>query len=61
MDSSHRGGVSIVYREDTGWQVEGATRYGMNVVSFKITVGRKHWYISRSYLPPNDQQTVHRV
>ena len=38
----HMGGIAIIWREETGWQVEGTTNYGTNVVSFTITVGWKH-------------------
>ena len=32
----------------------------MNVVIFTITMGRKRWYVVRSYVPPNDQPAVHQ-
>ena len=41
----HRGGISIVWKEEAGWYVEGVTKYGTNVVSFTITTGWKRWCI----------------
>ena len=29
--------------------------------SFKITAGRKRWYVVGEYVPPNDQPTLHQV
>ena len=55
----HRGGISIVWREEAGWQVEGATIFGSNVVSFTITEGQKIWYVVGSYVPTNNQPVVH--
>ena len=37
------------------------TIFGSNVVSFKITAGRKLWYVVGAYVPPNNQPTVYRV
>ena len=30
----HRGGIAVAWRVKAGWQVEGFTNYGPNVVSF---------------------------
>ena len=54
-------GITIIWIEDTGWQVEGVTKYITNVVSFMITVVRKCWFIVGAYMPPNDQSAVHWV
>ena len=53
-ESIHRGGISIVWKEEARWKVEYATNYGMNLVSFTITVGWKRWYGIGSNMPPND-------
>ena len=60
-ESRHRGGIAVVCREAAGWQVEGVTHYGPNVVSFKIYAGWNHWYVVGAYMPPNNQLAVHRV
>ena len=31
------------------------------MVSFTITLGRKHWYVVGEYVPPNNQPAVQRV
>ena len=61
VESHHRGGVPIIWQEEVGCRVEVATNYGLNVLSFKIMVGWKRWYVFRAYVPPNNQPTVHRV
>ena len=55
------GAVISVWREEAGYQVEGETIFGPNVVSFTVTAGRKLWYFDRAYVPPNNQPTVHQV
>ena len=40
-ESRHLGRTAIVWRGDTGSQVKGATIFGLNLVSFTITAGRK--------------------
>ena len=35
----HRGGISMIWREEAGWQVEDAMIFGPNVVSFTIMAG----------------------
>ena len=61
MESRHRGRISIVWSEKAGWQVEGTTNYGSNVVSFIIKLGWELSYLDRAYVPPNNQLMVHRV
>ena len=41
--------------------MEGATNYKPNVVSFKITVGWKRWFVVNAYVTSNEQPVVHRV
>ena len=60
-ESRHRGGITIVWREESGCKVESATSFGMNVVIFTITVERKFWYVVGAYITLNDQPTVHQV
>ena len=45
-ESKHQVRFYKVWREDKGWQVRGVTRFGSNVVIFKIMVGRKQWYVA---------------
>ena len=60
-DRRHRGEIAIVWREEEGWQVEGTSKFGINVVSFIVTLVRKCWYIVGAYLTPNDQPAINRV
>ena len=53
--------ISIFWRNELCWQVEGTTIFGPNVVSFTITAGQKQWYVFGAYAPPNNQLKVHRV
>ena len=59
--SRHQGGIFIVWREEEGWEVEGAWRFGPNVVSFTVTSGQKCWYVVGEYVPPNDLPVVHQI
>ena len=61
MEIRHMGGIVIICQEEAGWQVESATRFGLNVVSFTITEGWKLWYVVRAYIPPFWQPMVHQV
>ena len=49
-ESRHMGGITIVWREEAGSQVEGASSFGTNVLSLTITEVRKHWYIFGAYI-----------
>ena len=60
-ESRHRGGISVVWREDAGWQVEGIINFGPNVASFLLTLGSRRWYVARAYVPPNDAPAVHHA
>ena len=60
-DSRHQGGIAIFWREAEGWGVDRVRSFGPNVASFIIKLGRKCWYIVRSYMPPNDLPTVHWI
>ena len=53
-DIRHRGEITLVWREETGWQVESVTVFGLNMVSFTITAGQKRWYVVGAYVTPND-------
>ena len=33
-ENRHRGGIIIIWREESGWHVEGAASFGPNVVKF---------------------------
>ena len=51
----------MVWRDKSGWQIEGIFNYGPNVLSFLLTEGLHRWYIVGAYVPPNDAPTVSRV
>ena len=53
--------IAIAWRQEEGWQLEGATKYGPNVESFTIMVGWRQWYMVRVYVSPNDQPTEGQV
>ena len=38
---------------------EGTTKYGPNVVSFMIKEGWEKSFVVKSYVTPNNQQTLH--
>ena len=44
-DIRNRGRIPIVWQEEEGCQVEGATSFIPNVVSTAITVRQKLWYV----------------
>ena len=60
-ESSHRRWIAIIWSEEAGWQVEEATHYGTNMVSFKIMAEWKRCYVVEAYVPPNNQLVVHRA
>ena len=58
MEIRHQGGVSVVWREYAGWQVEEIFSFGRNVASFLLTSGSRRWYIVGAYVPPNDVPAI---
>ena len=59
VESSHRGGVTVVWREEAGLQVEVVANFGQNMVSFLLTAGSRRWYFFGEYMPPNDAPMVY--
>ena len=57
VETRHLVGIAVICREDSGWQVKGETSFGLNVVNFTITAGRKGWYVVRAYVIPNNKTT----
>ena len=55
------GGVAVTWRANVGWQVEGFSNFGPNVVSFWGMTGRRRWYVVGAYVPSNNNPTVARV
>ena len=53
------GCIAIIWQEEVGWQVEGTTNYGPNVVCLVIMVVWKIWYVVGEYVTSNDQLMVH--
>ena len=60
-ESSHWGGIAVVWRWDAVWQLEGMINFVPNVASFLLTSGSWRFYVVVSYVPPNDVPTVNRV
>ena len=40
---------------------EGVTSFGPNVVSLKVMLGWKRWYIVGAYVPPENLPAVHQI
>ena len=57
-ESRHRDRLAIVWKWEEGWQLEGAKKYGPNVVSFLITEEWKQWYVVGAYVLSNKQPMV---
>ena len=55
------GGILIVWRVDTGWQVDGIFNFGPNMASFLLTSGSQIWYVSGEYVTTNDAPAVHSM
>ena len=60
-ESRHQVGVSVVCRDEKGWQVEGTVNFGPSVVIFLLTLGARKWYFVGAYMPPKNVSAVHRV
>ena len=56
-----QGGVTVAWMVKAGWQIEGISNYGPNVVSFVLTTGRWRWYVVGGYVLLNDAPTIVRV
>ena len=55
------GGITIVWREADGWEVEGVQIFGPNVMSFIISLGRERWYRVGAYVSTNALPTVNQI
>ena len=44
-ESCHHGGIVVAWIEAAGWQVEGMSNFGPNLVSFLLTPRERRWYI----------------
>ena len=60
-ESCHHGGIVVLWREEVGWQVEGMSNFGPNLVRFLLTLGERRWYFGGDYVLPNDVPTGHQV
>ena len=47
--SRHQGVIALVWREDSGLQVDGIVNFGPNMASFFMTSGYLIWYVVRDY------------
>ena len=55
------GGVAVVWREDSGWQVEDSVNFRPNVARLLLTSGSRRWYVIGDYIPPNDAAAVAEI
>ena len=55
------GGVSVIWREEVGWQIEGITNLEQNVVSLLLTTGSRRYYVVGAYVPPENAPTVYCI
>ena len=60
-ESRHLGLILVVWKENTGWQLEGIVNLGPNVASFLLTSGSWRWYVIVAYVPPDDAPAVYCV
>ena len=44
----------VVWRAAKGWQVEGTSRFIPTVVSFRLMLGARFWYVVGAYVTPNN-------
>ena len=58
-ESRHWGEVTVVQREDAGWQVEGIIKFGPNVASFLLILGSRRWNVVGEYVSPNNAPAVY--
>jgi hypothetical protein len=58
-----QGGVALLYRECTEFQVESIRRHGGKVIPFMIATGGQRQSVVSCYIPPSDQdlQTLHHI
>ena len=61
VEIRHRGGISVVWRGDAGWKVEGIVNFGTNVANFLLTLQSRRWYVVGTYVPPHDAPDVRRI
>ena len=55
------GGIEVVWREEAGWQVEEMGKFGLNIVSFLLTLGAWRWYVVGAYVPPKNMPMLHQA
>ena len=58
---SRHGGGGIVWRDEEVWGVVGVQNFGPNMVSFKVTSGRKLWYVVGAYVLLNNLPALHWI
>jgi hypothetical protein len=56
--SCHQGGVALVFRESSFWQIESVIKHGPNVISCELVTGRRRVPIVGVYIPPGDLTTI---
>ena len=53
--------ISVVWRRDTVWQVEGIINFGPNMASFLLMSGSRRWHVLGAYVPPHDAPSVNCI
>ena len=56
--SYHQGGVALVFRSSSYWQVESSVFHGPNVISVMLVSRNKKFEIAGTYAPPSDTTTT---
>ena len=59
--SNQQGGVALVFRASSYWQVESIREFGPNVISCRLVTGRRTIGLIGAYVPPNDLDTMQYV
>ena len=59
--SSRQGGVALVYRENSFFQVEAIQCHGPNVMGWELVTGDRRYPMCGVYIPPADVTTLDQV
>jgi hypothetical protein len=53
-----QGGIALFWRDNDLYEVEESKIRGLNVLSFKLVMGKMRFYVVGAYLPPSDPGTA---
>jgi exonuclease III len=53
-----QGGVALVYRQSSYWQIESERVHGSNVISFELVTGHRRTLVIGAYIPPGDENAL---